>query len=235
LENPQDSVKPIRFIKILLLLKTINFTGVMKITYCSSLTAERIRQCAKEEFLAKGYQKANLRDIAKKARVTTGALYRHFKNKEDLFYVVVKEVYENTILLLKSTDETTDIRERMKENTFEKGLKRMRPFLDFIYRNMDEFKLLLLQAEGSGKEDFMERLVDVYTECNMDFIMRAYEAKIAKIMPGKLSVHCLTNGFLTAVFEVVIHDISREDSEKYFEDIGSFQFYGWNGLLGIEI
>ncbi len=207
----------------------------MIITYCSSLTAKRIKQSAKEEFLAKGYQKANLRDIAKKAQVTTGALYRHFRNKEELFYEIVKEVYENTILLLKSADETADIWERMKGNTFDKGLERMRPFLDFIYRNMDEFKLLLLYAQGSGKEDFMERLVDVYTENNMDFIEKAYEAKIAKKMPGKLAVHFLTRGFLTTVFEVAIRDISREDSEEYFKTIGLFQFYGWNGLLGIEI
>ncbi len=208
---------------------------MVKITYCSKLTAERIRQCAKEEFLTKGYQNANLRDIAKKAQVTTGALYRHFKNKEALFYAIVKEVYENTILLLKSTDETADIRERMKENTFEKGLKRMRPFLDFIYANMDEFKLLLLHSKGSGKEDFMERLIDVYTESNMDFIEKAYEGKIAKVMPGKFAVHFLTSGFLTAVFEVVIHEISGEESDEYFRTIGLFQYHGWNGLLGIEI
>lgn len=208
---------------------------MVKITYCSSLTAERIKQCAREEFLAKGFQKANLRDIAKKAQVTTGALYRHFTNKEDLFSEIVKEVYESTILLLKSGDEAADIRERMKDNTFEKGLERMRPFLDFIYRNMAEFKLLLLHAKGSKREDFMDRLVEIYTDSNMEFIRKAYEAQIAKIMPGRFPVYCLTRGFLTAVFEVVIHDISREDSEEYFKAIGLFQFYGWNGLLGIEI
>ncbi len=147
----------------------------------------------------------------------------------------MKEVYENTIQLLKSGDETADIRQRMKDNTFEKGLERMRPFLDFIYLHMDEFKLLLLHAKGSGKEDFMEQLIDVYTESNMDFIEKAYKAGIAKSLPGKLSVRFLTNGFLTAVFEVVIHNIPREESEEYFKTIGLFQFYGWNGLLGIEI
>lgn len=204
-------------------------------SYSSNITYEKIKKCAKEEFLKKGYQNANLRDIAKNAGVTTGALYRHFKNKDALFYELVKYVSENLIQLLRSMEETDDIYKRMKDNTIEKGFERYTFLLDFIYENMDEFRLLLLCAKGSKADGFMEQLIHEYTEANLQFIKKAYEAKIAKNMPNKLAVHFLTSGFLTALFEVVVHDSNRKEANEYFETIGLFQYYGWNGLLGIEI
>ena len=70
------------------------------VTYCSDLTRERILECAKAEFLAKGYRAAQLKSIASAAQVTTGAIYRHFKDKNDLFLTLVKEVSEFTVARL---------------------------------------------------------------------------------------------------------------------------------------
>ena len=50
--------------------------------------------CARAEFLEKGYQKASLRSICKKAGVTTGALYFFFQDKEDLFAAIVQPTIE---------------------------------------------------------------------------------------------------------------------------------------------
>ena len=44
-------------------------------------TRKKLLECAKKEFLAKGYMKASLRNICKDAGVTTGALYFFFKDK----------------------------------------------------------------------------------------------------------------------------------------------------------
>ena len=52
-------------------------------SYCSDITKNRILECAKDEFLNKGFEKAQVAEIAEAANVTTGAIYRHFKNKEE--------------------------------------------------------------------------------------------------------------------------------------------------------
>ena len=52
-------------------------------------TQERIVNIATQEFLNNGYQAASLRKIAKAARVTTGAMYGYYKNKEALFNSIV--------------------------------------------------------------------------------------------------------------------------------------------------
>lgn len=45
-------------------------------------TEQKLIKSGKEEFLKKGYAKANLRDICKNAGVPTGAFYFSFENKE---------------------------------------------------------------------------------------------------------------------------------------------------------
>ena len=47
-------------------------------------TLERILQAAMEEFSEKGFLGASLRQIVKRAGVTTGAFYGYFSSKETL-------------------------------------------------------------------------------------------------------------------------------------------------------
>ena len=42
----------------------------------------RIIEAAKAEFYDKGYEKASMRTIAKRAEMTVGNIYRYFENKE---------------------------------------------------------------------------------------------------------------------------------------------------------
>ena len=49
-----------------------------------------IIKVAKQEFLEKGFMNVSMREIGKKVGLTQAALYRHFKNKEDMFNCLVE-------------------------------------------------------------------------------------------------------------------------------------------------
>ena len=51
---------------------------------------EKIKKVALDEFEKKGYQKTTMRGIASKANLTVGNLYRYFKNKDDLFDILLQ-------------------------------------------------------------------------------------------------------------------------------------------------
>lgn len=53
-------------------------------------THKKIIDSGKLNFLNDGYERSNLRKICKDAGVTTGAFYRHFEHKEDLFISLVE-------------------------------------------------------------------------------------------------------------------------------------------------
>ena len=50
-----------------------------------SVTKQKILEVAEKEFLEKGFTKATLRDIVKKAGVTVGAFYGYYTSKEEIF------------------------------------------------------------------------------------------------------------------------------------------------------
>ena len=51
----------------------------------------RIMDSAREEFLALGFERASLKSICQRAGVTTGALYKRYAGKEELFRAVVAD------------------------------------------------------------------------------------------------------------------------------------------------
>ena len=46
---------------------------------------DRVLECAKDEFLSKGFLDASLRAIAQEAGTSTGSIYTRFGDKEGLF------------------------------------------------------------------------------------------------------------------------------------------------------
>jgi AcrR family transcriptional regulator len=63
----------------------------------SQETANRILTQAMRIFLAKGYHGTSIEDITRAAKLTKGALYWHFRSKEDLLKRIVEE-YEKRFL-----------------------------------------------------------------------------------------------------------------------------------------
>ncbi len=56
----------------------------------SQSTIKKLLRVAMQEFSEKGYAGASTETIVKNAEVTRGALYHHFKNKQDLFHGVFR-------------------------------------------------------------------------------------------------------------------------------------------------
>ena len=62
----------------------------------------RILKSAKEEFLKNGFEKASLKTICTNANVTTGALYKRYKGKEELFGAIVQPTLDDLNEILES-------------------------------------------------------------------------------------------------------------------------------------
>lgn len=65
-----------------------------------ALAIEKIIECAKTEFLEKGFEGASMRKVAENAGYTTGMLYGRFADKGELFKAIVKASAENCIRII---------------------------------------------------------------------------------------------------------------------------------------
>ncbi|MGN1067038.1 MAG: TetR/AcrR family transcriptional regulator [Candidatus Fimimonas sp.] len=57
-------------------------------------TKEKILQTALRLFAAKGYEAVSVSEIATELNITKGALYKHYKNKRDVFNSIVARMYQ---------------------------------------------------------------------------------------------------------------------------------------------
>ena len=62
-------------------------------------TKQHLMELAKAEFLEKGYNDASVRNIAKTAGLTTGAIFRYFPDKESIFAALVSPVAEEMLAM----------------------------------------------------------------------------------------------------------------------------------------
>jgi AcrR family transcriptional regulator len=62
-----------------------------------SPTRARILAAAQKRFAVFGYRRTGVADIARAAGVVPGTLYRYFKDKEDIFREVVRELHESWV------------------------------------------------------------------------------------------------------------------------------------------
>ena len=103
-------------------------------------TKAKIIESAKKEFLEKGFMGANLRTIATNAGVTTGAMYRHFKDKDALFCALVDEAIEVTTKTVMMADVNThsQFAPPASQEHHEEEQKAVKDLLDYLYANFDK-------------------------------------------------------------------------------------------------
>ena len=105
----------------------------------------RLLEAGKEEFRDRGFLKASLRAICKKADVTTGALYFFFESKAALFEEIVKETVEK---LKELTGDFSNREKQLQPEEYDRIL------MEFIWENRDIARILMDGAEGTRYDNF---------------------------------------------------------------------------------
>ena len=136
---------------------------------------EAVLDCAKKEFLEKGYKDASLRTIAQEANTSTGSIYTRFGDKEGLFCAIVEPAangLKKMFLEIQEKFHSFDKEAQLAEMGQYTSLHQME-MLDYIYDHFDVFRLLLDCAEGTQFSRFVEELVEIevdYTYKYMEVI-----------------------------------------------------------------
>ena len=119
---------------------------------------QAIIQSAKEEFLEKGYKNASMRNIAKKANMTVGNLYRYFPSKEDINRMIVGETLKeiNDIIRNITSDsvsmETRVFNIKADVNELSDVMNQLADRLVDVYqKHKIEFNILMMNS-GVNKE-----------------------------------------------------------------------------------
>lgn len=197
-------------------------------------TRDRILRAAKEEFLEKGYKDAWLRDISKKAGVTTGALYGYFKSKKALFGALVDDEYHHLLNMydeilaefrqLPAERQVTD----MKIYT-EKGMERMS---EYIYDHLGSFKLILCCSEETQYCHLVEEMAERDIQATDDFSQTSQSAGIVLDPVNPILKRMLICSMFSNYFEMVRQNLPREEIDQYIHQLLKFYIGGWEKMWG---
>jgi AcrR family transcriptional regulator len=199
------------------------------LSYSSELTKERILDCAKIEFLSKGFAKANMREIARGAKVTTGAMYNHFKNKEMLFEALVGKVANELYILFKNEQKKNDvIKDFLSEETEKVYEKSTFAILDFIYAHLDQMTLLFCHSTGTKYEKFKNKLIKIEEQSILE-MLKSYNISLKK--SDLFFVHVIASSGVNNMIEAVSHDLPQEQAILYMEKLHAFYYAGWKKIL----
>ena len=185
--------------------------------------SERLLNVAKEEFMAKGFEGASIKEIAAKATTSPRAIYTRFENKEDLFCKVVEPV----VLEFKSM--FWEDKEYYYSGKSEKGRTPVDFYLRYIeyaYKHRDEFILLLTKSSGTRYEHFMKDLADADTSRVKEVISDGRVSVKNDMDVVELFVRQISYAFYDNLFLPLIRGYSLKDAKEYITMMVDFYMKG---------
>lgn len=200
-----------------------------------STTLKNILSAGKAEFLEKDFNSASLRNIVKTAGVTTGAFYSYFSGKEALFAALVEEHAKAIMNIFMSAQESFgELSDEEKINHMGvESRTSLNEIVDYIYEHFDEFKLIICKSEGTSYENFIHNMVEIEVEETYQFIdaLRSQGKHVPNI--EKAVCHMIVSGMFSGIFELIEHDMKKENAKKYVSEFQDFYIAGWSKILGL--
>lgn len=197
-----------------------------------SLSHVKIMAAARAEFLEMGYEKASMRNIGDRCQMTAAGIYRHCKDKADLFDQLVSPAVEN----LNAWAQAHMMR---YEEPVKKGKKlvwqdsNIDMMRELVYPRMEDYHLLVAKSKGSKYENFLHDLTEAAQNKMLAYLGELRDAgyKVPEIPPRQ--VHLLLTAYVTALFEPVVHNYSCEEASEALLTLEKFFLPGWKLLMGI--
>ncbi len=197
-------------------------------------TKEILLQAAKQEFMEKGYAASSLRNICKKANVTTGALYFFFRDKEDLFASIVEEPLHRLYEMMKyhyagELKEIDDIEKVFSEEHIDDKSLSVE-IVEYLYDNKDAIKLMIEKSEGSSYANCEDRFVAI-SEIHYRKLADAISAYKNVPRISDFTIHWVSHVQISSFVQLITHDLPKEEAVIHIDKIMGFLIKGWFSLF----
>lgn len=195
----------------------------------------KILESAKKEFLKNGFENTSLKSICDGAGITTGALYKRYKGKEDLFHAVVAETVEdlNRVVAERSSIKPAALSDEMLLKAWEMDREDMMWWFRFLYERHDGFVLLLKCAEGTSYSNFQHDWVEKMTRATGTSLAELQKRGLARRDISKDELHILLSAFWTTIYEPFIHGFDWAQIETHCDLV--CHLFNWHRALDISV
>jgi len=194
----------------------------------------RLLESARKIFREKGFMGAQLSEICKDAGVTTGAVYKRYKGKEELFEDVIKDTINCMNEILKeskeydpeslSDEELVSVWVNTEENT--------RMWFDRLIEMKDGLDILLSCSEGSRYSRFHDEWLEEMTDIDYAYLVALQKRGLADKTVTKLELHVMVSAMWQLYSEPIVHHMTDEEVEHHCRVVG--KLFKWADAMGIK-
>ncbi|MBV4438240.1 TetR/AcrR family transcriptional regulator [Clostridium tyrobutyricum] len=191
----------------------------------------RLLESARIEFREKGFEKASINMICKNAQIITGALYKRFDTKEELFNTLVKLPAQELRRIIE--EENLKYHKLSKEEQLNKAFAnwhREDTFIDYIYKYHEEFLLILKSSGGTKYELYFDEISEIITDSTLLFIIDNNRSDIEEEMLKPL-IHILVSSHIKGILEPLLHNMTLKQAKTHVRYLERFFYVGWKDLL----
>jgi AcrR family transcriptional regulator len=194
----------------------------------------RLLASAEAEFLDKGFIKAELKTICENADITTGAVYKRYKGKEDLFCALVDDIAErlDQFIEKRSDIDFSALSDKEIYDSWQMTYDSMLPLFSLLYKHRDTFTLLIDKAAGTKYENFNHDFVNKMSYAYEQFYTEAKKRGLAQAEVTREEFHVLLSSFWTCICEPIIHDMSWEQIEEHCRIV--CRFFSWQEVIMLK-
>lgn len=194
----------------------------------------RLLKSAREEFMEHGFLKADLKTICDNAGVTTGAVYKRYKGKEELFCAVVEHASE---ILDEFIESRTGIDfSKMSDDDIKSSWVMSEKYILEMFRLLwdirEDLVLLLDKSAGTSYENYGHEFALRMTDAYMEYYNEAKKRGLAKAKITRAEMHVLCSAFWTAIYEPFVHDMPWKEVEAHCKILP--RYFNWAGAISME-
>ena len=104
--------------------------------------------------------------------------------------------------------------------------------VDYSCDRREPVKLLRTRSKGTSYELFVHNMVEIEVEYTLQYmeVLR----RLGKDIPmlDKSLCHIIASGMFNGIFEIVVHDMPREQALRDVDQLRDFYTAGWLKLMG---
>ena len=188
---------------------------------------ERLIECAKKEFLEKGFAKASLRNICAEAGLTTGAVYFLFKDKNGLLGAIVDEPLQRIqemMLYHFSAEQKEDFSTyQQRDGDHDQFAKEL---IDVMYENYDAMRILLDKSQGSAYESIVDRFIETTDKYYIE-LAQNYADSVTGKRVNQYMLHWFSHIQIQAFVHLLTHESDRQKALQSIRTVIDFLVKGW--------
>lgn len=188
----------------------------------------RILESAKNEFLTYGYEKASTNRICKNACVTSGALYKRFAGKDELFCSLISDLMS---LIAERTTHVAEHYETAKKtrsaDDFSAAMEyEKRCYIELLFEYYEKCTLFFCKSDGSSVERMLSAMMKKKTEVTAAFLQ-----SIAKKTVDTNAIQILMSTQFYFYRQLLDSGMEKDAAVACMETVEKYNEAGWRRIF----